>query len=545
MCGHDIIVVRASAGGVEALGQLVKLLPLSLPATIFVVLHIPAHGTSFLPSILSRSGPLRATHPKNGAAIEPGQIYVAPPDYHLLVKRGYVQLTRGPRENSHRPAIDTLFRTAARSYGTRVVGVILSGVLDDGTAGLMAVKLRDGVAVVQDPSEAAFNGIPRSAIENVDVDHVLPVSAIASLLVRLAQEPVDENRKNPMSREIELEADAAEIDPTVMQSAEHPGTPSDFACPDCGGVLWEMHNNDNPLQFRCRTGHAFSPESLMAQQSESLEEALWSALRALEERADLARRMAKGSHEHNRSLAAQRFKQQAEDATQRATIIRQVLSRGEAVPTAELSAMPEKATQAALAESARTVSCVVVIAASAGGLKALSQVLSALPSNFPAAITVVQHLDPKRPSLMVDILKQRTRLRVKQADAGEALQPSTIYIAPPNKHLLVNQNGILELSNSQLVHFVRPSADLLFESVAASFKECTIAVVLSGTGRDGARGIQAIKEMGGKAIAQDEATAEFFGMPSAAIDTGTVDQILPLDEIASALVNLLMTREVG
>ncbi len=544
MSGHDIIVVGASAGGVETLVQLVKLLPSNSPAAIFVVLHIPAHATSFLPTILSRSGLLRATHPENGAAIEPGQIYVAPPDYHLLVKCGYVQLTRGPRENSHRPAIDTLFRSAARSYGTRVVDVILSGVLDDGTAGLMAVKLRGGVAVVQDPSEAAFIGMPRSAIENVDVDHVLPVSAIAPLLVRLAQEPVDENRENPMSREIELEADAAEIDPTVMQSAEHPGTPSDLACPDCGGVLWEMHNG-NLLRFRCRTGHAFSPESLLAQQSESLEEALWAALRALEERADLARRMAKGWYEHHRSLAAQRFKEQAEDATQRATIIRQVLSKGEAVPTAELSSMPEKATQAALAESARTVSCVVAIAASAGGLKALSQVLSALPSNFPAAITVVQHLDPKRPSLMVDILKQRTRLRVKQADAGEALQPSTIYIAPPNKHLLVNQNGILELSNSQLVHFVRPSADLLFESVAASFKECAIAVVLSGTGRDGARGIQAIKEMGGKAIAQDEATAEFFGMPSAAIDTGTVDKILPLDEIASALINLLITREVG
>ena len=182
----------------------------------------------------------------------------------------------------------------------------------------------------------------------------------------------------------------------------------------------------------------------------------------------------------------------------------------------------------------------VSLAASAGGLKALSEVLSHLPDNFPAAIVIVQHLDPRHRSLMADILSRRTPLTVKQAEEGDCLKPGTVYIAPPNRHLLVNPDGSLSLSQSELVHFVRPSADLLFDSVAASYQDRAIAVVLSGTGSDGVMGVQAIKKMGGTVIAQDEESAEFFGMPNAAIQTGTVDFILPLSEIASALVSLVM-----
>ena len=182
---------------------------------------------------------------------------------------------------------------------------------------------------------------------------------------------------------------------------------------------------------------------------------------------------------------------------------------------------------------------VVALAASAGGLTALSRVLSALPSDFPAAVVVVQHLDPRHRSLMADILSRRTSLRVKQAEEGDLLTPATVYIAPPNRHLLVNPDGTLSLSQSELVHFVRPSADLLFESVAASHKDRAIAVVLTGTGTDGAMGVQAIKKMGGTVIVQDEKTSQFFGMPAAAIQTGNADFILPLDEIASALVTLV------
>src|SRR5919199_3718839 len=183
---------------------------------------------------------------------------------------------------------------------------------------------------------------------------------------------------------------------------------------------------------------------------------------------------------------------------------------------------------------------VVALAASAGGLAALSQVLSALPRDFPAAITVVQHLDPRHRSLMAEILNRRTAVPVREAEEGARLQPGTVYIAPPNKHLLVNPDGTLSLSSSELVHFLRPSADLLFESVAASYKERAIAVVLTGTGSDGTMGVRAIKKMGGTVIAQDEATSEFFGMPGAAIHSGSVDFVLPLDEIAAALVILVM-----
>ena len=183
---------------------------------------------------------------------------------------------------------------------------------------------------------------------------------------------------------------------------------------------------------------------------------------------------------------------------------------------------------------------IVALAASAGGLAAISQVLGALPADFPAILVVVQHLDPRHRSLLAEIISRRTPLKVQQAREGDILTPSTVYIAPPNNHLLINPNGSISLSQSELVHFVRPSADLLFESVAASFREKAIAVILTGTGHDGNMGVKAIKQMGGTVIAQDEKTSDFFGMPGAAIATGSVDFILPLKEIAKALITLVM-----
>jgi two-component system chemotaxis response regulator CheB len=183
---------------------------------------------------------------------------------------------------------------------------------------------------------------------------------------------------------------------------------------------------------------------------------------------------------------------------------------------------------------------IVAMAASAGGLQALTTVLSGLPADFPAAIVVVQHLDPRHRSLMAEILARRTPLQVKQAEENDPITPGTVYIAPPDRHLLVNPDDTLSLSQSELVHFVRPSADLLFESVAASYKDRSIAVVLTGTGSDGNVGVEAIKKMGGTVIAQEEETAEFSGMPHAAIETGSVDFILLLEEIPLALVSLVM-----
>ncbi|MDQ5852662.1 MAG: chemotaxis protein CheB [Chloroflexota bacterium] len=330
MAGHDIIVVGASAGGVEALSTLVRDLPPDLPAAVFVVLHIPAQSTSMLPSILQRAGALPVVQATDGIAIRQGCIYVAPPDHHLLVDRGFVRLVRGPKENRHRPAVDPLFRTAARAYGPRVVGVVLTGALDDGTAGLQAVKTRGGVAIVQDPAEAFFPGMPQSAMENVEVDHCLPLSGIAPLLVRLAREPADEEGAYPVPEEMDFEARIAEMDPAALWGEKRPGVPSIFSCPECKGVLYEMHDGEL-LRFRCQVGHAYSPKSMLVEQSETLEAALWVALNTLEENANLVRRLAKQSRERNHGHVAVRFEEKVRDAEQRAAVIREVLSKGEPI----------------------------------------------------------------------------------------------------------------------------------------------------------------------------------------------------------------------
>ena len=333
MPGRDIIVIGASAGGVEALKQLVHGLPADLPAAVFVVLHVPPHGPSVLPRILTRAGRLPAAHPADGQPIRPGTITVAPPDYHLLVKPGHVRLTRGPRENGHRPAADALFRTAARSYGGRVVGVVLSGVLDDGTAGLAAVKRAGGLAVVQHPDDALYAGMPQSAIDNVAVDYTLPVADLAALLTRLATEPAPAPHPG-LSPDGDKEADMAELEPGAVHAHHRPGTPSAFGCPECGGVLWELRDGDL-LRFRCRVGHAWSADSLLAEQSDGLEAALWSALRALEEQAALSRRMADRAVARGHTGSAEVFAGQSRDATAHAEVIRRVLLTRRPDPTTE------------------------------------------------------------------------------------------------------------------------------------------------------------------------------------------------------------------
>jgi two-component system, chemotaxis family, protein-glutamate methylesterase/glutaminase len=328
MPGHDIIVIGASAGGVEALAELARGLPADLPASLFVVHHFPAYAISVLPGILNRSGPLNAAHAEDDEPIRPGRIYVAPPNYHLLVKRGHVQLLRGPRENGHRPAVDPLFRSAALAYGPRVVGVILSGTLDDGSEGLRTVKKRGGVAVVQDPEEALYSGMPASAIEHVAVDHVLRLQAMPAVLAQLARQPVKEGETESMSNEITNEAALTEMDPVALGSETHPGTPASFGCPECGGTLWELSEGEL-LRFRCRVGHAFTADALLVEQTEALEAALWTALRALEERSSLARRLSERARRRGHGVAADRFANQVRETQQRAAIIREVLVNGD------------------------------------------------------------------------------------------------------------------------------------------------------------------------------------------------------------------------
>jgi two-component system chemotaxis response regulator CheB len=331
---RDIIVIGASAGGVEAVAALVEALPRDLAAAVFVVVHFPPHSTSVLPRILTRRGGMAAVHPEDGDPIELGCVYVAPPDLHLLVERGHVRLVRGPRENAARPAVDPLFRSAARAYGPRVIGVILTGNLDDGTAGMLAVQSAGGVTVVQDPDDALYAGMPTSAVRHVRVDHVVPLSEIAALLTRLVGQPVEEKGPGPVARQQSDEVPISEMDVRALES-DRAGAPSGYACPECHGVLWEV-NEGEVLRFRCRVGHAYSVETLLAEQGSGMDAALWTAYRALEERAALTERMAERMRERSQPSLALRYAEQTAEARARAELIRRVLMMGrEDVPVVE------------------------------------------------------------------------------------------------------------------------------------------------------------------------------------------------------------------
>ncbi|HEY7010403.1 MAG TPA: chemotaxis protein CheB [Jatrophihabitantaceae bacterium] len=320
---RNVIVIGASAGGVEALRTVVAKLPADLPAVVLVVLHIPAYGGSVLPAILGRAGSLPARHPSIGEFLTPGTIFVAPPDHHLVVDGERAILTRGPHENGHRPAIDVLFRSAARACGARVVGVVLSGVLDDGTAGLTAVAARGGATVVQDPAEALYPGMPQSAIAHVDVDHIATADAMGGLLADLCMTEIG-HIETPVSPLMEIEADLAMMDNEAMHQDERPGQPSGFSCPDCNGVLWEIRDGEL-VRYRCRVGHAWSAESLFGEQALQLDSALWMALRGLEEKAALARTMSERARERGNPLTAERFRDQEAEAARAAALIRTML----------------------------------------------------------------------------------------------------------------------------------------------------------------------------------------------------------------------------
>jgi two-component system chemotaxis response regulator CheB len=330
MPGHDIIVVGFSAGGVEALARLVGALPRDLPAALFVVHHFPAESVSALPSILRRAGELPAFHPTHEQPIEPGRIYVAPPDRHMLIAGDRIHLTRGPRENGHRPAIDPLFRSAARAFGPRVIAVLLSGALDDGVAGLAAVKRRGGVTVVQDPDDALYAGMPKSAIQRVAIDHVLPSAELAPLLARLAGEPAAAKGGHHAMTPEDLEPlDPAEVGTADIETGPLPGPPTALTCPDCGGALWELVSGDL-VRYRCHVGHAYTADSLVAAQADTLESALWSALRALEEKAELSRRMAERIGSRGMERLALRYRHAVRDAERGSDVLRQLLLAGSA-----------------------------------------------------------------------------------------------------------------------------------------------------------------------------------------------------------------------
>ena len=324
MAERNIVVIGCSVGGVEALQKLVAELPKDFPAALFVVLHLAPQSTSVLPDILKRAGELPAMHPRDGELIRNGRIYVAPPDNHLVIEDGRVRVTHGPKENRHRPAIDPLFRSAARWYGPRVIGVVLTGALDDGTAGLLSIKRRGGVAIVQDPEDAFCGDMPRSALETVQVDHMEPVSGIPALLQKLAGAEVVENGAGRSSR-LKKETEIAELDMDAIEDDNRPGVPSQFACPECGGVLWEL-GGEEMLRFRCRVGHAYTAGSLSVDQTEQVEGALWAAMRALEEGASLAKRMAESAAGRKRPRIERRYRERAETKMEQAEVLRRLIA---------------------------------------------------------------------------------------------------------------------------------------------------------------------------------------------------------------------------
>jgi two-component system chemotaxis response regulator CheB len=315
MPGHDIIVLGASFGGVDALPKLIGSLPGNLPAAIFVVLHIPAQGQGLLPEIIRRSASLSVAHGVDGERVRKGHVYVAPPDHHLQLDGTRVRLSRGPRENFHRPSIDALFRTAAECYGPRVAGVVLTGYLDDGTAGLHAVKSYGGIAIVQDPKDATVSAMPQSVLRNVKVNHCLPLAKIGPLLVRLATARVMSKTRKKLPR-----MKGRSMSPKEMEKEF--GQPTSYVCPECNGPLWETKAGPS-LQFRCHVGHAYSPDSLLADHADGLERALWSAVRTFDERANLVRRL--GERKYHSESVGKHWEARAKELEGHAEVVRKLL----------------------------------------------------------------------------------------------------------------------------------------------------------------------------------------------------------------------------
>jgi two-component system chemotaxis response regulator CheB len=310
MAKRDLIVIGTSSGGVQALQTLASGLPRGFPASLFAVCHLRPASRSNLAEILSRAGPLLATNPVDEERFYPGHIYVAPPDRHLTLEpEGTMRVTAGPRENNHRPAVDPLFRTAARHYGPRVIGVILSGALSDGVAGLMAIRQAGGLSIVQDPEEALAPFMPTSATQIAGADHVVPLGKIAPLLVELSpQSPPSHPREFVDS--LDKATDVVEHDMVRQVRDQRRGQVSLMTCPGCGGTLWQI-NEGATLRFRCHVGHIYNADVLLAEQTDALEAALWTAVRTFREKSLLLRQLGERERSKGDLPSAQRYDEQA------------------------------------------------------------------------------------------------------------------------------------------------------------------------------------------------------------------------------------------
>ena len=299
-------------------------MPQDLAAAVFIVCHRSPYAPSRVPEILAKVGPLPVYHGVDGEPIRRGIIYVAPPDYHLMLDPHHLRLTRGPKENRFRPAIDPLFRSAAYAFGPRVIGVILSGALDDGTAGLWAIKDRGGLALVQQPEEAQQPSMPLSALQYVEIDYCVPTAEIAPTLVELTHQPLTAQEEAPTALALEIETKIGFHQQGLKAGVLQLGAPSVFTCPDCHGSLLQI-TNGRLLRFRCHTGHAFSPESLLAALTEATENTLWNALRALEESQVLLQHLAQHADQAGDPERAGALQQQERKRQKQAALVRQAM----------------------------------------------------------------------------------------------------------------------------------------------------------------------------------------------------------------------------
>ena len=305
---HDIVVIGASAGGITALKEITSSLAPDLDASVFVVVHTSPDSSGLLANILNRYSKLPAHQAEDGEAIRSGRIYVAAPDRHLLLERDEVRVVNGPRHNRHRPAIDLLFRTAARHYGERVIGVVLTGFLDDGSSGLLAIHNAGGATIVQSPDDAEAASMPRSALEQVQPDYCVPLVEIADIINRLAG----------------VEAKSMARRSNQKQKSEKKRAQTPFTCPECHGSIWEVDENGE-VRYECRVGHTYSPDAMFQANNEDVERSLWVALRTLEESAALERRLAEMAEKRNRSHAYKRFAERAQERMQHAAVLREML----------------------------------------------------------------------------------------------------------------------------------------------------------------------------------------------------------------------------
>ena len=329
---RDLVVIGASTGGVAALMDLVKSLPADFPAPIFVVMHVPPDSPSILPQLLNSVSALKTRHPQDGEVIEAGVIYVARPDHHLLLEGNRVLVTRGPKENRFRPSIDALFRSAAYTYGPRVIGVVLTGYLDDGTSGLWSVQRMGGLAVVQEPSDAEQPSMPANALEFVAADYVVPLAQMGALLVRLTQERAPARTRLPAAELdlIKIELTIAKQGGGVELGIIDKGKLTPFTCPDCHGALTQLIEG-KLIRYRCHTGHAYTISALLSEVTESVESMLYQAMRGLEETKMLLQNLGRHFADDLQEAVSKLFFRKADETGQQARVVHESILKHESL----------------------------------------------------------------------------------------------------------------------------------------------------------------------------------------------------------------------